>query len=89
MEHTPEPSTIVFPGTDDPASPWRLYNHLIAGIPEGIFVRDYCLGLNWSYVEAVAKSARTRAICAGSRCARWPSCRNHGASRRPRLASRP
>ena len=52
MEHTPEPSTIVFPGTDDPASPWRLYNHLIAGIPEGIFVRDYCLGLNWSYVEA-------------------------------------
>ena len=52
MEHTPEPSTIVFPGTDDPASPWRLYNHLIAGIPEDIFVRDYCLGLNWSYVEA-------------------------------------
>lgn len=52
MEHMPEPSTIVFPGTDDPASPWRLYNHLIAGIPEDIFVRDYCLGLNWSYVEA-------------------------------------
>lgn len=100
MEHTPEPSTIVFPGTDDPASPWRLYNHLIAGIPEDIFVRDYCLGLNWSYVEAdcgcgvaytarKAESARTRAICAGSRCAKWPSCRNHGASRRPHLASRP
>ena len=52
MEHTLEPSTIAFPGTDDPASPWRLYNHLIAGIPEDIFVRDYCLGLNWSYVEA-------------------------------------
>lgn len=52
MEHAPEPSTIAFPGTDDPASPWRLYNHLIAGIPEDIFVRDYCLGLNWSYVEA-------------------------------------
>ena len=52
MEHTPEPSTIAFPGTDDPASPWRLYNHLIAGIPEDIFVRDYCLGLNWSYLEA-------------------------------------
>ena len=52
MEHAPEPSTIAFPGTDDPASPWRLYNHLIAGVPENIFVRDYCLGLSWSYVEA-------------------------------------
>ena len=52
MEHTTEHSAIAFPGTDDPASPWRLYNHLIAGVPEDIFVRDYCLGLNWSYVEA-------------------------------------
>ena len=25
---------------------------MIAGIPEGVLVRDYCLGLNWSYVEA-------------------------------------
>ena len=52
MDHTLEPSTIAFPGTDDPASPRRLYNHLIEGIPEDIAVRDYCLGLNWSYVEA-------------------------------------
>ena len=31
---------------------WGLYNQMIAGIPEGVLVRDYCLGLNWSYVEA-------------------------------------
>lgn len=44
--------SIVFPGTYEPSSAWDLYNQMIAGIPEGIFVRDYCLGLNWSYVEA-------------------------------------
>lgn len=35
-----------------PGTAWDLYNQMIAGIPEGVFVRDYCLGLNWSYVEA-------------------------------------
>lgn len=34
------------------ASPWRLYDELIAGVPAGIPVRDYCLGTAWSYVEA-------------------------------------
>lgn len=33
-------------------SAWDLYNQLIAGIPDGIVVRDYCLGIHWSYVEA-------------------------------------
>ena len=31
-------------------TPWKLYNHLIAGIPEDVVVRDYCLGTHWSYV---------------------------------------
>ena len=31
---------------------WRLYDALIEGIPEGPCVKDYCLGTNWSYVEA-------------------------------------
>lgn len=44
--------TIAFPGTHDHDTPWKFYNHLIAGIPEGIKVRDYCLGTHWSYVEA-------------------------------------
>lgn len=47
-----EMATIAFPGTEAPGTAWDLYNQMIAGIPEGVFVRDYCLGLNWSYVEA-------------------------------------
>ena len=37
---------------------------MIAGIPEGVLVRDYCLGLNWSYVEADCGDGR------GVHCAR-------------------
>lgn len=33
-------------------SPWELYDRLIEGVPEGIGVRDYCLGTHWSYLEA-------------------------------------
>ena len=43
---------IQFPGTYERGSNWKLYNHMIRQIPEGIKVRDYCLGLHWSYVEA-------------------------------------
>ena len=39
---------IAFPGTTEPNTPWKLYNHLIAGIPEDVVVRDYCLGTHWS-----------------------------------------
>lgn len=31
---------------------WKLYDELIAGIPDDVQVADYCLGLCWSYVEA-------------------------------------
>ena len=27
---------IAFPGTNEPNTPWKLYNHLIAGIPEDL-----------------------------------------------------
>lgn len=47
----PHNDVISFPNTHDPASPWALYNRLIAGIPDDIIVRDYCLGTHWSYVE--------------------------------------
>ena len=45
-------SPIACPGTYAPGTAWDLYNQLIAGIPENVEVLDYCLGLNWSYVEA-------------------------------------
>ena len=46
-----ESATIAFPGTEVSGTAWDLYNRMIAGIHEGVLVRDYCLGLNWSYVE--------------------------------------
>ena len=38
--------------TFDNSTPWKFYNHLIAGIPEGIRVLDCCLGRDWCYVDA-------------------------------------
>ncbi|RNL19481.1 hypothetical protein DMP07_07235 [Slackia faecicanis] len=32
--------------------PWELYDRLIDGVPEGIAVRDYSLGLHWTYLDA-------------------------------------
>lgn len=45
-------STAPAPAPHAARSPWDLYDRLIDGIPEGIAVRDVCLGTNWSYVEA-------------------------------------
>lgn len=47
-----EMATIAFPGTEASGTAWDLCNQMIAGIPEGVLMRDYCLGLNWSYAEA-------------------------------------
>ena len=47
-----ENEAVRRPDTRDDATPWKLYNRLIEGIPEDIAVRDYCLGTHWSYVEA-------------------------------------
>lgn len=67
------------PDTRDDATPWKLYNRLIEGIPEDIAVRDYCLGTHWSYVEADCgmgvsftckggAGARASRICAARGC---------------------
>lgn len=45
-------NSINFPHTHDHDTPWKFYNHLIAGIPEDIVVKNYCLGTHWSYIEA-------------------------------------
>jgi len=31
---------------------WKLYKDLVAGVPEGIAVKDVCVGNHWVYVEA-------------------------------------
>ena len=46
------PALSPSPGTYEPNTPWKLYNHLIGGIPEDIEVTDVCLGSHWCYVEA-------------------------------------
>ena len=35
-------------------NPWELYDRLIDGVPEGIAVRDYSLGLHWTYLADAA-----------------------------------
>ena len=47
-----ESDTLAAPDTFDNSTPWKFYNHLIAQIPEGIRVTDYCLGQDWCYVDA-------------------------------------
>ena len=34
------------------ASAWALYDEMIAGVPEDVLVKDYSLGVAWSYLEA-------------------------------------
>ena len=62
-----ETAAIAFPGTEAPGTAWNLYNQMIAGIPEGVLVRDYCLGLNWSYVEAECGMGVAMTCSGGSR----------------------
>ena len=49
---TSSPATCLPKTNDERESPWRLYDHLIGQIPDDVYVRDYCLGVHWSYVEA-------------------------------------
>ena len=43
---------LADPSTFDHGTPWKFYNHLIAGIPDGIAVTDYCIGQTWCYVDS-------------------------------------
>lgn len=43
---------ISLPETHGRDTPWKFYNHLFGKMPDDIYVRDYCLGSHWSYVEA-------------------------------------
>lgn len=33
-------------------NPWALYDEMIEGIPQDVLVKDYALGMHWSFVEA-------------------------------------
>ena len=46
---------------------WHLYDRLIEGIPEEVLVRDYALGLCWSYVEAESALGVSYTCRGGSR----------------------
>jgi uncharacterized protein (DUF4213/DUF364 family) len=43
---------IELPGTLDNSLPWSFYNEIIDEIPGELLVRDVCVGLYWTYVEA-------------------------------------
>lgn len=44
--------SVSVPGSRQRQTPWDLYNRLIDAIPEDVLVLDYCLGVNWTYVQA-------------------------------------
>lgn len=50
-----------------PHDPWSIYDALIDGIPEGIPVTDYCIGLHWCYVEATCGMGISHVVQGGSR----------------------
>ena len=54
-------------GAHPAQDPWSLYDELIAGIPEGIEVLDYCLGVNWSCVSATCGGGVSYTVSGGAR----------------------
>ncbi len=54
MSHTKQAKDagVSFSQPGKEHTPWRLYNTLIEGVPNDVCVVDYCLGTNWSYVDA-------------------------------------
>ena len=60
-------TSISFPGTDGLTGPWGLYNRLIAAIPDDVLVRDYALGLHWSYLEAECGAGISHTVSGGGR----------------------
>jgi uncharacterized protein (DUF4213/DUF364 family) len=49
------------------AMAWELYDELIAGVPEGIAVTDFCLGVNWCYVDAECGMGIAKTVQDGAR----------------------
>ncbi len=62
-------SPIASPATRTGAAqpgPWALYDELIAGIPAGIEVTDFCLGVHWCYVEAACGMGIAHIVAGGA-----------------------
>lgn len=47
--------------------PWTLYDKLIADIPGGIEVTDFCVGAHWCYIEATCGMGLSHAVIGGAR----------------------
>lgn len=60
-------SEIIIPGTYDQSSPWKFYNHLIREIPEDVLVKGFCVGVNWTYVEAESGFGVSYTLTGGGR----------------------
>ena len=49
------------------SNPWELYDRLIEGVPEGVGIRDYCMGANWLYLEAECGMGISHRVTGGTR----------------------
>ena len=47
--------------------PWALYDEMIAGIPEGVAVTDFCVGHSWCYVVADCGMGIGHTVTGGAR----------------------
>ncbi|MEE8717239.1 MAG: DUF364 domain-containing protein [Coriobacteriales bacterium] len=47
--------------------PWALYDEMIAGIPEGVAVTDFCVGRSWCYVVADCGMGIGHTVAGGAR----------------------
>lgn len=45
---------------------WELYDKLIAGVPEGVAVTDFCKGASWCYVEAECGLGIAKTVTGGA-----------------------
>ena len=77
-------------------NPWALYDEMIAGIPEGVAVTDFCVGRSWCYVVADCGMGIGHTVTGGARRAQglmasavpeWAQGAPQTSRRRPALAS--
>lgn len=57
--------------------PWRIYDELIEGVPEGIRVLDCCLGRHWAYVSASCGCGIGHLVPGGARSTAKGDVRQH------------
>lgn len=71
---------------DETASAWSLYDELIEGVPAGIAVTDYALGLNWSCLCAETGTGVSYTLTGGAKRKVFSDLRNKDLREVARLA---